>query len=189
MQIIKLGNKTFKVKVAETEEDREQGLMNIKELPQDEGMLFIWDTPQRIDMWMKDTLIPLDIIFINDDQEVIDVQQGQPEDETLLGCDDTMYVVELNANSGIQKGDELEIGDDDEKIVMSVLAPNGESQMDLEGGERIVSRRETKVLISKAKKAEKSKSDANYKSLGKYMFKVLKKQDDRKPDYVDAPKN
>ena len=59
MQTIKLGNKTFKVKVAETEEDREQGLMNVKELPQDEGMLFIWDTPQHIDMWMKDTLIPL----------------------------------------------------------------------------------------------------------------------------------
>ena len=45
--------------------------------------------------------------------------------------------------------------------------------MDLKGGERIVSRRETKVLIKKAKKAYKSKSDNDYKTLGKYMFKVF----------------
>jgi hypothetical protein len=44
----------------------------------------------------------------------------------------------------------------------------------LQGGERIVSRRETKILIKKAKKADKSKDDKDYKALGKYIFKVLK---------------
>jgi len=52
-------------------------------------------------MWMRDTLIPLDIIFINEDQEVIAVEQGQPEDDTLLSQEDTMYVVEVNVNSGV----------------------------------------------------------------------------------------
>jgi hypothetical protein len=63
-----------------------------------------------------------------------------------------MYVVEVNVNSGVQKGDSLEFVED-EDVVMKVLAPDGSSQMDLVGGERIVSRKETKVLIRKAKKA------------------------------------
>jgi len=46
--------------------------------------------------------------------------------------------------------------------------------MHLEGGERIVSRKETKVLIKKALKANVSKEDKDYKALGKYIFKVLK---------------
>ena len=57
----------------------------------------------------------------------------------------------------------------------------------LEGGERIVSRRETVVLIKKALKARASKEDKDFKALGKYMFKVLKGQDSRKPEYVNAP--
>ena len=59
--------------------------------------------------------------------------------------------------------------------------------MDLVGGERIVSRKETKVLIRKAKKALDSHSDSDYKSLGKYIFKVFKKQDSREPEYVNSP--
>jgi hypothetical protein len=59
--------------------------------------------------------------------------------------------------------------------------------MSLEGGERIVSRRETVVLIKKALKANASKEDKDYKALGKYIFKVLKGQDSRKPEYVEAP--
>ena len=187
---IKLGNKEFNVDVADTSEKKEKGLMDIKELPKNQGMLFIWDTPQHVDMWMHNTLIPLDIIFINEDQEVIDVKQGQPNDDTLLGCDDTSYVVELNINSGVQVGDNLEFDEDNNTdIVMQVLAPDGQSQMDLSGGERIVSRKETKILIRKAKKAKESDSESDYKALGKYMFKVLKGQDNRKPDYVKAPTN
>ena len=97
-----------------------------------------------------------------------------------------MYVVELNANSGIKIGDELEF-EEDSKYVMDVLAPDGSVQMQLEGGERIVSRRETKVLIRKAKKALDSQNERDFKSLGKYIFKVFKKQDNRSPEYVQAP--
>jgi hypothetical protein len=60
--------------------------------------------------------------------------------------------------------------------------------MHLEGGERIVSRKETKVLIKKALKANASKEDKDYKALGKYIFKVLKGQDNREPEYVEGPK-
>ena len=184
---IKLGDKEYNVKEAKTQEEKEKGLMNVKELPSNEGMIFYYDEPDLVEIWMKNTLIPLDIIYINEDQEVIAVEHGQPEDDTLLGHYDTMYVVEVNQGSNIKEGDTLEFLDDDD-YVMQVLKQDGTSQMDLKGGERIVSRRETKIIIRKAKKALDSHSENDYKSLGKYIFKVFKKQDERKPDYVESPK-
>ena len=183
---IRLGNQEYNVQEARSIDEKQQGLQGVKELPQDEGMIFYFDQPERVEMWMRDTLIPLDIIFINEDQEVIAVEQGQPNDDTLLSHEDTMYVVEVNANSGVKVDDTLEFVDDKE-VVMKVLAPDGSSQMDLVGGERIVSRRETKILIRKAKKAYDSQNDRDFKSLGKYMFKVLKGQDGRDPEYVNSP--
>lgn len=184
---IKLGDKEYNVKEAKTQEEKEKGLMNVKELPSNEGMIFYYDEPDLVEIWMKNTLIPLDIIYINEDQEVIAVEHGQPEDDTLLGHNDTMYVVEVNQGSNIKEGDTLEFLDDDD-YVMQVLKQDGTSQMDLKGGERIVSRRETKIIIRKAKKALDSHSENDYKSLGKYIFKVFKKQDERKPDYVESLK-
>ena len=180
---IKLGDKEYKVQEAKTNEEKVKGLMGVTDLPQDEGIIFYWNQPQRVEMWMHNTKIPLDIIFINDDQEVIAVDKGTPDDDTLISHPDTSYVVEVNQGSGIQVGDELEFKDEDSPV-MKVLAPDGSTQMELWGGERIVSRRETKILIKKAIKAYQSQSDSDYKSLGKYMFKVLKGQDNRKPEYV-----
>jgi hypothetical protein len=61
--------------------------------------------------------------------------------------------------------------------------------MELWGGERIVSRRETKVLIAKAFRARESHNDKDYKALGRYIFKVFKKQDSREPEYVQSPES
>lgn len=183
---ITLGNKKYKVREAKTDEEKRKGLQNVSELAEDEGMIFYFDPPQRVEMWMRDTLIPLDIIYINDDQEVIEIYQGEPNDDTLHSVENTSYVVEVNRNSGIHVGDELEFDatDEDKKYVMKVLAPDGSTQMQLEGGERIVSRRETKVLIKKAKKARDSQKDSDFKTLGRYLFKVFKKQDERPAEYV-----
>ena len=84
----------------------------------------------------------------------------------------------------------LDDSEDYDKYVMKVLAPNGNTQMYLQGGERIVSRKETRTLIRKAKKAYENKTkDYNRycKSLGKYIFKVIKGQDSRPPEYVEVP--
>ena len=183
MVIIQINNKKYKVKEAYTSQEKEEGLQGVKNLPEDEGMLFYFDPPEDVSFWMKDTLIPLDIIFINEDQEVISVYKGEPESEQPISESNVAYVLEVNQNSGIKPGDELEF-EDDEGPIMKVLAPDGSSQFDLWGGERIVSRRETKILIKKAKKAEKTKKDSDYKSLGKYIFKVFDKQDGRQPEYV-----
>ena len=190
--IVNIGNRTYKCQVAKNEEDRRKGLQGIEHLPVDEGMLFVWEDEATREMWMKDTKIPLDQIAINDDDEVVLVYTAQPEDETLVPFMNAKYILEVNANSGIVEGDDFEIDDSDDlnKYVMKVLAPDGSTQMYLQGGERIVSRKETRTLIKKAKKAYANKGgdyDRYCKSLGKYMFKILKGQDNREPEYVQVP--
>ena len=190
--IVEIGNKTYKCQVFKNEEDRRKGLQGVEYLPVDEGALFIWDEEGTREMWMKDTKIPLDQIAINDDDEVVLVYTAQPEDETLVPFMNAKYILEVNAESGIVEGDEFEIDDSDDlnKYVMKVLAPDGSTQMYLQGGERIVSRKETRTLIKKAKKAYANKGgdyDRYCKSLGKYMFKILKGQDNREPEYVQVP--
>lgn len=185
MTNIHIGNKEYKVQEAHTEEEKEKGLQGVSSLPEDQGMLFFFEEPQEVSMWMKDTLIPLDIIFINEDNEVVKVAQGEPNDETPIIAQDTLYVLEINKNSGIKEGDELEI--QTEGPVMKVLAQDGSSQMNLWGGERIFSRKNTVVLIRKAKKAALTNSDKDIKALGRYMFKCIKGQDERPNEYVKNP--
>lgn len=190
---IEIGDKKYKVEIAKTDEERAIGLSNRTDLPENEGMLFVFTEPQEVSFWMKDTLIPLDIIFIDDDEEVIHVAKGEPNSEEQITVKDTLYVLEVNQNSGIQEGDELEVDDEDlEESGMMVLDSNGNVQMKLEGGERIFSRISTKVMIKKAKKADSVKSDSDKfnracKALGKYVFKELIAQNTRPPEYIDAP--
>ena len=187
---IKIHNKEYKVKEATTPEEKAKGLQGIDKLTEDEGMLFYFDPPQDVQFWMKDVSIPLDIVFIDDDEEVIKVQEGIPNDETFIEAPDVAYVLEVNANSGIQVGDELELDDEEEDKgpVMKVLAQDGSDQYALWGGERIFSRKNTKILIKKAKKANSTQDIKDYKALGKYIFKCIKIQDTRDPEYVSAPK-
>lgn len=189
MITIEIGNKEYKVQEARTEEEKEKGLQGVTELPEDEGMLFYFDPPEDVSMWMKDTLIPLDIVFINDDEEVVYVGEGVPNTETQMTVQNVAYVLEVNSGSGIQEGDELDFEEEDDAPVMKVLAQDGSTQMDLWGGERIFSRKNTVVLIRKAKKANMSKDDKDYKALGRYMFKCIKGQDERPPEYVESPKS
>lgn len=186
---VRVNNKEYDVEVARTEEEKEVGLSNIEYLPDDEGMLFVYDTPQEVGFWMKDTLIPLDIIFINDEEEVISVHQGIPNDETPIIKDNVLYVLEVPAGSGIKTGDEIEFEDEENSKPLNnkmlVLNENGEVQMELEGGERIFSRKNTKVLIKFALKADKTKQDKDYKNLGKKIFKFLDIQESNNPEYVE----
>lgn len=189
---VNIGNKSYICDLLKSEEDKRQGLMNIDYLPPDRGALFVWNDEDTREMWMKDTKIPLDQIAINDDDEVVLVYKAQPEDETLVPFMNTKYILEVNQDSGIVEGDEFEIDDSDDldKYVMKVLAPDGSTQMHLQGGERIVSRKETRTLIRKAKKAYENKNkdyDRYCKSLGKYIFKVIKGQNTRPPEYVEVP--
>lgn len=189
---VDIGDKSYICDLLESEEDKRKGLMNIDYLPPDRGALFVWDDEDTREMWMKDTKVPLDQIAINDNDEVVLVYKAQPEDEALVPFMNAKYILEVNQDSGIVEGDDFEIDDseDYDKYVMKVLAPDGTTQMYLQGGERIVSRKETRTLIKKAKKAYENKDkdyDKYCKSLGKYIFKVLKGQNTRPPEYVEVP--
>lgn len=189
---VDIGDKSYICDLLESEEDKRKGLMNIDYLPPDRGALFVWNDEDTREMWMKDTKIPLDQIAINNDDEVVLVYKAQPEDETLVPFMNAKYILEVNQDSGIVEGDDFEIDDSEDldKYVMKVLAPDGSTQMYLQGGERIVSRKETKTLIRKAKRAYENK-DKDYekhcKALGKYIFKVIKGQNTRPPEYVEVP--
>lgn len=196
---IEIADKEYKVLIAETEEERTQGLGNVESMDDDEGMLFIMPEGQgQVVFNTEEMEFDIDLVFINQDDEVYNVVLGKahssepiistPEDEEGR----TKYVLEVNANSGIQIGDELDFEEDiDEKEIdkMYILGSDGKPQMDLVGGERIVSRLETKQLIKKAKKANREKTENSYKKLGKYMFKILEKQDNRPSEYVEGPQH
>lgn len=186
---IKLGGQEYDIFIAKSEEQKKQGLQNFKSLPSDEGMLFVINESNPVETFfhMHNVPFPLDLVFMDDEFKVLDVKRGNPEDDKIEGV--ASYVLEVNADSGIKKGDEADLDDEDtHDYVMKVLDPQGKTQMNLEGGERIVSRRETSVLIKKALKAYSSKEDKDYKALGKYIFKVLKGQNERKPEYVSLNK-
>lgn len=184
---IKLGGQEYNIFIAKSKEQKNKGLQHFKSLPKDEGMLFVINESNPVETFfhMHNVPFPLDMIFMDDEFKVLDVKRGNPEDDKIEGI--ASYVLEVNADSGIKVGDEADLEDDDEDYVMKVLSPDGTVQMNLEGGERIVSRRETVVLIKKALKAAESKEDKDYKALGKYIFKVLKGQNERPAEYVDAP--
>ena len=186
---ITIGNKSYQVSLAKTEEEQITGLQGVHTLPEDEGVLFVFEEPGEVGFWMKDTLIPLDIIYINDDDEVIAVEQGTPGDETILEHSDVKYVLEVNKDSGIKIGDELDIEDEEnsesEIIGMYVIGPKGEIQMEVDGKERIFSIEHTKTIIRLSKKAYKSKLDSDYIKLGKKIFKYIEKQDNQADDFVE----
>lgn len=195
MTNISINNKQYNVGEAKTEEERKEGLKNYTELKEDSGMLFYMpDEKQQYTFTMKGMKIPIDIVFINQDDEVVAVYENcQPDQDDITNTTEYMeeddyiaYILEVNPNSGIKIGDSLDF--EENTPIMKVLALDGSAQMELFGGERIFSRKNTRILIKKAKKAAKSLSDNDYKALGKYMFKCIKVQDERKPEYVDNPK-
>ena len=185
----KIGDSEYDVYIAKTKEQKERGLQFFKSLPKDEGMLFTNFEDDSPWFHMKNVGLDLDLVGLDDEMNVTKVIRGKANDPTPLQFKGVTYVLEVSADSGIKEGDEGELDDEEtHKYVMKVLDPNGECQMPLEGGERIVSRKETIVLIRKALKAYSTQEDKDYKALGKYMFKVLKGQDSREPEYVNSPK-
>lgn len=194
MKQIRIGNKKYNVLVASTEEEREVGLSDETWLPLDSGMLFTYpEVQEEIGYTMEDTSIPLDIIFIDNDCEVISVHTMKPYAETPVLEKNVMYVLEVNPKSGIEPGDLLELEfeedkDEEEKVKHSkllVLDSDGDVQMQLNGGERIFSRISTRKLITLALKAFKSDDEKDYKKLGKSVIKEIMAQDSRPAEYVE----
>ena len=107
------GVKHFKVEIADNDAAREYGLMFRKSLAPDHGMLFEFDRPDRQAFWMKNTLIPLDVIYIGTDGRILSIAaDARPLDQTpLYSKGPAIGVLEIEgglaAKLGIQPGDEV----------------------------------------------------------------------------------
>jgi len=114
----------FEIELAVTPAEQAEGLMFRENMPQFSGMLFIYEREQRVSFWMKNTLIPLDMLFIDSTGTVQRIKENAtPEDTTPIpGGDNIQYVLEINGGMSQMLGlsDEVEvryIGFDQEKAV------------------------------------------------------------------------
>lgn len=194
-ETILIGGQEYDVAIADTPEARAEGLEPYGYLKPDEGMLFIFEEEVTESFTMANCGIDLDIVFIDDEGEVIEVKSVNAYDENPVTCKHPyMYVLEVNINSGIKRGDELdqesEEYSDDEKEELSknrmlVLDSNGDVQMRLQGKERIFSRVSTRRMIKAALKAYKTDADVDYRRVGRIVLKELDAQDSREPEYTE----
>ncbi len=108
---------TVNVELAQTEAQRQRGLMYRRELPADNGMLFIFKTPVHASFWMHNTQIPLDMIFAGPGRRIIGIiPDAQPySDAPLEVAGISKYVLEVNGGfakrHGIKAGDRMEFFD------------------------------------------------------------------------------
>lgn len=89
---------TAHVAIAISPMERDAGLMNVTKLPENEGMLFIFQKVQQLSFWMANTPLPLDIIFLDKNKKIIRIHHSaQPYSEKQLNSDGlALYVVEMN---------------------------------------------------------------------------------------------
>jgi uncharacterized membrane protein (UPF0127 family) len=108
------GQARFTIEVADTGPERAQGLMHVEQMPRSAGMLFVYDRPGTVAFWMRNTLIPLDMIFADAQGVVQRVHSNAiPLDETPIpGGDGIQYVLEINGGlseaMGINEGTQMQ---------------------------------------------------------------------------------
>jgi len=103
----------FTVEVAATPEQQERGLMFRKSVAGDRGMIFPYDPPQDVGFWMKNTLIPLDMLFIRANGQIARIATAKPLDLSAVPAGEPVAaVLELRggraAELGIQPGDRVD---------------------------------------------------------------------------------
>ena len=107
------GPHSFNIEIANTGGERVLGLMYRRELPADAGMLFLYDPPQPITMWMRNTILSLDMIFIGTDGKVHRIESHtEPFSTEVISSDGAVQgVLEVNAGTaakiGLKPGDEV----------------------------------------------------------------------------------
>jgi len=119
---VEIRGQRFTVEVADTFEERERGLMFRDSMEKDNGMLFIHDNEERQAYWMKNTKIPLDILYFSKERKLVSAQERVPPCSAGDRCPpyasegEALYVLELNAGSvelyKIKAGDEMKISPD-----------------------------------------------------------------------------
>src|SRR4029453_11794856 len=94
---MKIGSETFTLEIANPDASGEHGLMERDLMPADHGMIFVFDEPKELSFWMKNTRIPLDILYLDEHGKVVSIHQMRPYDRTGIPSDQpAKYAIELN---------------------------------------------------------------------------------------------
>jgi len=109
---LRVGSSVFSVEVARTPADCERGLMKRSSLAPLGGMLFVFDSDQRLDFWMKDTLLPLSIAFLSSSGKITEIRDMRPLSEDVVSSRmSCRYALEVNqgafARAGVGEGDSI----------------------------------------------------------------------------------
>lgn len=111
LQRVQIGAGMYRIdaQVAQLPREREIGLMFRKEMPQQEGMLFVFEEPATQCFWMKNTILPLTAAFVADDGRIVNLVDMQPQTtDSHCSLEPVRYVLEMNqgwfAKKNIKKG-------------------------------------------------------------------------------------
>ena len=110
---LRVGGIEIQVEIADDADERQRGLMYRESLEENQGMLFVYPEQRTLGFWMKNTLIPLDIAYIDREGRIVDIQQMEPQTtETHDSAAPAMYALEMNQGwfeaNGIRIGDLIE---------------------------------------------------------------------------------
>jgi uncharacterized membrane protein (UPF0127 family) len=109
---LKIGAHALKVEVVRTDEQRSRGLMFREKLGRDDGMLFVFDEPAYHSMWMKNTLIPLSVAFVDAKGVILNILDMEPHSlDSHMSAGPSIYAIETNkgwfAGKKIKAGDKV----------------------------------------------------------------------------------
>lgn len=111
-EAVLLGEVSLLVTLADTNHRRKKGLSNTESLAKDGGMLFIFDDPDYYGIWMKDMNYPIDIIWVDENFEVVDFQENASPDSypnSFIPKSEAQYILEVN--SGLIESRDIQLGD------------------------------------------------------------------------------
>ena len=111
---VTLGGEEFVLEIADTPEERQQGLMNRKSLGENRGMLFVFPKDEKLSFWMKDTQIPLSIAYIAKDGTIKEIKEMEPYSlRPVESVYSVRYALEVNRGAferlGIEPGDKIDL--------------------------------------------------------------------------------
>ncbi|MBW3001570.1 DUF192 domain-containing protein [Candidatus Woesearchaeota archaeon] len=111
---VEIGGVQVNVELPKTPAEMARGLMHRESLGENDGMLFVFEQEGKPGFWMKNTLIPLDMIFIDADNKIVDILSAEPCEEdpcqSYVSKDDAKYVLEVN--QGFAQKHNIQIGDE-----------------------------------------------------------------------------
>jgi len=197
-----IGNKEFKVKSLFSDKGRKKGLKGFKTLPEGKGIALRYKTPSVVTITMDDVYMDLAIIFILN-EEIMAISIGVADGGDILYDGSVDTIIEINSDEldGILVGHKIEwVGEklDGGKIKsgqdlskyksedLLILDENGNVQGKMKGLDRVHSRADTKVLYDLCVQADSSKSDTDYKKVGRALVRIITKQDSTPTETIDA---